>query len=152
MAGDTVVTVQGEHAELHEIVERAAREPGRLGRTAREVLALIEPHFHKEEQYVLPVLALLPKIAWGGVSETMRPVAPIARRLKAELPLMLMEHKEIVAALERLRFQASEAGYAEYERGAAALIRHAREEEEVHYPAAVLVGELLALKLEPAPA
>jgi hypothetical protein len=46
-----------------------------------------------------------------------------------------------------MRFQASEAGHPDYERCAVALIRHAREEEDVHYPAAIVVGELLELKL-----
>ena len=147
MSAHAAESVANEHRELFAQVEEAAREHGRLGRTAREVLTLLREHFAKEEQTVLPVLELLPKIAWTGVTDTMASILPVARRLRAELPLLLMQHKDIVTALERMRFQASEAGHAHYERCAMALIRHAREEEDVHYPAAVVVGEFLELKL-----
>jgi hypothetical protein len=147
MSTHAAESVRNEHQKLFAAVEQAANEPGRLGRTAREVLGLLQAHFTQEEQYVLPVLELLPKIAWNGVTPAMASVLPIARRLKAELPLLLLQHKDIVAALERMRFQASEAGHQDYERCAAALIRHACEEEDVHYPAAIVVGQFLELKL-----
>ena len=71
----------------------------------------------------------------------------LTRRLKAELPAMLVEHKDIVAALQRFRARAQESGRADYERFADALMLHAQNEEEVLYPAAVLVGEYLGIKL-----
>jgi hypothetical protein len=74
-------------------------------------------------------------------------ILPITRRLKAELPLMLLEHKDIVSALQRFVSEARERGREEYEACATALLLHAEQEEEVHYPAAVLVGEYLELRL-----
>ena len=98
----------------------------------------------------MPPLALLPKLAWGTVTADMSWILPLTRRLKAELPLMLLEHKDIVAALQRFRSRAQEAGRADCERLANALILHAQTEEEVLYPAAALVGEYLEMKLNPA--
>ena len=60
-----------------------------------------------------------------------------------ELPKMLAEHREIVAALERLEAAAHAAGKPEHARFAEKLKVHARTEEEVLYPAAILVGRAL---------
>jgi hypothetical protein len=73
---------------------------------------------------------------------------PMTRRLKAELPGMLAEHKQIVGALEKLRAAARAARQPEHERFADALVQHAQTEEQVLYPAAILVGEMVA---HPAP-
>jgi hypothetical protein len=67
----------------------------------------------------------------------------MAERLQAELPEMLAEHGRIVAALAALAAAARAEGRADLVRFAEALKRHARIEEEVLYPAAVLLGEQL---------
>ena len=139
-----------EHSQLHAELTRATREPGALGESAFEVAQLIHAHFEKEERYMLPPLALLAKLAWSGASAEMAALLPVTRRLKAELPLMLIEHKAIVAALQRFCSRAREAGREDYVRFAESLILHAQTEEEVLYPAAVLVGEFLELKLHAA--
>lgn len=60
---------------------------------------------------------------------------------------MLAEHEQIVGALEKLRAAAKPAGQADYDRFAEVLTLHAQNEEQVRYPAALLVGEFVALKL-----
>ena len=136
-----------EHAQLHAELTRATREPGALGEAAYDVARVLHAHFTREEEYAMPPLALLSKLAWGGATPDMVPMLAICRKLKAELPQMLLEHKDIVAALERFKSRALEAGKADYARFADALILHAQTEEEVFYPAAVLVGEFLEAKL-----
>jgi hypothetical protein len=60
---------------------------------------------------------------------------------------MLEEHVQIRAAVADLR-AAAEAGQAPAQvRLAAELARHARSEEDVLYPAAVLVGEIVRARL-----
>ena len=139
--------IKAEHHALHAALEAASRESGALGESAREVASLLQPHFVKEEQLAMPPLALLTRLAWESVTPEMQEVLALTRRLKAELPLMLLEHKDIVAALERFRARAMDAGRQEYVDFADALVQHARMEEEVLYPAAVLVGNYLELKL-----
>jgi hypothetical protein len=78
----------------------------------------------------------------------MAEVLPMTRRLKAELPAMLAEHEQIVAALGKLRAAARASGLGEYERFAEALVLHAQTEEQVLYPAAILVGEHVARALD----
>jgi hypothetical protein len=75
----------------------------------------------------------------------------MTRRLKAELPAMFAEHRQIVAALEKLLAAAQAAGLPEIGKFALALMRHARTEELVLYPAAILLGEYLARALHEEP-
>jgi len=137
--------LQVEHEELHATLVKATKEPGAVGEAAREVARLLHPHFVREEEFALPPLALLAEVARGGVTAEMAKVLPMTRRLKAELPQMLAEHRQIVDALERLRAAAAGARLPAYERFAEALTLHAQTEEQVLYPAAILVGELVAL-------
>ena len=133
--------LQIEHEELHATLVKATNEPGAVGEAAREVARLLHPHFVREEEFALPPIALLADIALRGVTPQMAEVLPLTRRLRAELPAMLAEHERIVAALEKLRAAARGAKLAEYERFADALVLHAQTEEQVLYPAAILVGE-----------
>jgi hypothetical protein len=140
--------LQVEHEELHANLVAATKAPGAVGEAAREVARLLHPHFVREEEFALPPLALLEKLAREGATREMAEVLPMTRRLKAELPQMLAEHKQIVGALDKLRDAARTAGRPEVERFAEALVLHAQTEEQVMYPAAILAGELVALQLE----
>jgi len=142
--------LQIEHEELHAKLVEATKEPGAVGEAAREVARLLHPHFVSEEDFALPPLALLSALARGEVTPDMAEVLPMTRRLKAELPAMLAEHKQIVGALEKLRGAAHAAERSEYERFADALVLHAQTEEQVLYPAAILVGEYVARTLQEA--
>lgn len=144
--------LQVEHEELHATLVRATKAPGAVGEAAREVARLLHPHFVAEEEFALPPLGLLSALASGGATPEMAQVLAMTRRLKAELPKMLAEHARIVGALEKLRAAARAAGMAEYGHFADALVLHARTEEEVLYPAAILVGEHIARSLEGAEA
>ena len=68
-------------------------------------------------------------------------------QLKAALPAMLAEHQTIVDALQQLRDAAKRAGRSEIVDFAQLLIQHARTEEEVMYPAAILVGKFVRQRL-----
>jgi hypothetical protein len=58
--------------------------------------------------------------------------------LASELPQMLREHESIAAAAARLEHVAQAAGDAEVAELARTLQLHAKSEEEVSYPAAIL--------------
>jgi len=139
--------LQVEHEELHATLAAATREPGVVGEAAREVARVLHPHFVSEEEFALPPLGLLERLVREGVSEEMAGVLPLTRRLQAELPKMLAEHKRIVGALEKLRDAARAARRPDLERFAEALVLHAQTEEQVMYPAAILVGELVAMNV-----
>lgn len=69
-------------------------------------------------------------------------------KLKADLPDMLEEHKSIVASLKNLMDVAKKENKMEYAGIADKLMLHAKNEEEVLYPTAILVGEYLKQRLE----
>jgi hypothetical protein len=68
-------------------------------------------------------------------------------RLKPELGTMLAEHKEIVGALRKLVDAATAEHKPDVVHFAEKLILHAQTEEQVLYPAAILVGEFVKSKL-----
>ena len=136
-----------EHDELHDMLRKATREPGEVGAAALAVAKLMHPHFVKEEEYALPPLGLLRHLLGGNVTPEMADVLVLTDTLKAELPQMLAEHKLIVTALEELSAAAERAGKREYVDFSKALMLHAQTEEEVAYPAAILIGDYVRQKL-----
>jgi hypothetical protein len=97
----------------------------------------------REEQIALPPLGLLAPLSRGEFTPEMREVLPMTDALRAELPRMLSEHKAIRSATVRLGEAAKTAGNAAVEDLAQTLKVHAQSEEEIFYPAALLVGELV---------
>jgi iron-sulfur cluster repair protein YtfE (RIC family) len=135
--------LQREHEALHERLRHATQAEGDVGEAAEALARLMHPHFLKEDQIALPPLGLLAPLARGDWSAEMTEVLALTDRLEAELPQMLAEHQTIVAALGKLREVAERAGHTEIVAFAEDLVEHARTEEEVMYPAAVLVGHLV---------
>ena len=139
--------LKSEHDELHSALVRATKEQGPLGEAAKAVSRLLHPHFIKEEQFALPPLGLLPRLARDEVTADMEEVLTLTDRLEQELAGMLNDHKEIVAALKQLLAAARAQDKVEYAEFAEQLIRHAQAEEQVMYPAALLAGRYIKLKL-----
>jgi hypothetical protein len=140
-------SVQVEHEELHADLEKAVASGGETGAAARKVAEALHAHFESEEKYALPPLGLLPALAEGRISSEMARVVEMTDVLKAEMPNMLEEHKAIVAALQKLIKAASQEKKIEHIHFAEKLMLHARNEEEVLYPTAILIGEYVKLKL-----
>jgi hypothetical protein len=138
-------SIQVEHEEIHATLVEATTAPGRLGAAARELAQVLHPHFVREEEIALPPLGLLaPLAARAAVAEPVLSKAlEMTDALKAELPRMLEEHKGIRAAVEKLGAAARAEQAVKYEKLAQQLALHAQTEEDVFYPAAVLVGEII---------
>ncbi len=140
-------SISEEHAQLHEVLERATREDGALGMAARDVMEVLHPHFVKEETFALPPLGML-TLTGERSEEDIRGVIDLTDKLAGEIPQMVEEHMVIGKALEVLSQRAEEAGRKEYVTFARDLMHHARMEEEVLYPASILVGAYLRLLRE----
>jgi NAD(P)H-dependent flavin oxidoreductase YrpB (nitropropane dioxygenase family) len=140
-------SLQLEHEELHAELAKATKITGKLGDAAKNVANILDPHFRKEEEFALPPLGLLVPWAEGQTWSKMSEVLLMTARLKTDLPQMLEEHKAIVEALKDLIKEAKKASKPEYISFAEKLTLHAKNEEEVLYPAALLVGEYIELKL-----
>lgn len=142
-------SIRAEHEEIHTALVRATKAPGEVGKAARALAAVLHPHFVREEQIALPPLGLLAPLARGDVTPDMRAVLPMTDSLRAELRTMLEEHKAIHQATVHLEDVARAAGDSAVVRLAEQLALHARSEEEVFYPAALLVGEVVRQRLHP---
>ena len=136
-------SIRAEHDEIHAALERATREPGPVGEAARPLAKALHSHFVREEEIALPPLGLLAPLARGEFNRGMLDVLPMTDNLRAELPRMLEEHVTIRAATARLDHVARAEGNLVVVRLAEKLALHARSEEEILYPAAVLVGDLV---------
>ncbi|MFB3765626.1 MAG: hemerythrin domain-containing protein [Methanotrichaceae archaeon] len=141
-------SLKAEHKELHSELAKAIESGGDTGKAAEAVAEALHSHFLKEEEYALPELGILPALAEGKVSEDMRPAIDMANRLKADLGKMLQEHKAIVTALKHLSEAAKRENKPKAIHFSEKLAAHAQTEEEVLYPASILVGEYLKLKLQ----
>ena len=147
------VPLKQEHEALHEQLRQATQAGGEVGELAGILARLMHPHFVKEDQIALPPLGLLAALAHGDATPEMAGVLALTDQLEAELPAMLAEHQAIVDALQRLRDAAQRAGRSEIVDVAQQLMQHARTEEEVMYPAAILVGKFVRQRLgQPKPA
>jgi hypothetical protein len=145
--GETMIgtpkSIAAEHRELHETLAKASGEGGGLGHAAQQLEQALAPHFRREEEIATPPLGLLPALATGEPTAEMRGVLPMTTALEAELPQMLREHETIRAAAATFRKAALAAKREDYIRFADTLAAHARQEEEILYPAAILVGRYI---------
>jgi hypothetical protein len=145
-------SIQAEHKEIMATLTQATKASGRVGAAARQLAKMLQPHFEREEQIALPPLGLLAALAAGEripQDESLAAVS-MSESLRSEMPRMMEEHKAIRSAVKNL----GEAGRAEksakYEQFAEKLAMHARSEEEVLYPAAILAGDLVRAKRDAA--
>lgn len=136
-------SIRTEHERIHNALVSAGKAPGRVGEAARELARVLHPHFQREEQIALPPLGLLAPLAAGEFNAAMQSVLPMTDALSKELDQMLREHGDISVAARRLQQLAAEDGNRDVEGLARELLAHAKSEEEVFYPAAILVGEVV---------
>jgi hemerythrin-like domain-containing protein len=137
-----------EHEELHQQLVKAIEEGGKVGEAAKAVADVLHPHFKKEEEYALPPLGLLSSLLnQDKISPEMKSILTMTEKLRADLPHMIAEHNDIVMALNNLIDVAKKENKTEFMQFAEKLKLHAKTEEQILYPTAILVGEYLKLKI-----
>ena len=139
--------LKSEHKELDAELVRATKAGGKTGERAKALMKMLHNHFVKEEEFALPLIGLMALLMRGKVDQEMRSVFAMTDRLKVELPKMRREHRAIISALKKLTATANLEKKAEPARFAEKLMLHAKREEKVLYPAAMLVSEYLSLRL-----
>jgi hypothetical protein len=137
-----------EHEELHADLARAIKSGGRTAEAAKAVAKVLHEHFLKEEEFAIPPLSLLVPLAKGEFQEEMAQVLTLTDKLEADLPQMLSEHQAVVRALSVLAEAARGEGKPEVEKFAQRLQLHAQTEEQLSYPAAILVGRYVRSRLQ----
>jgi iron-sulfur cluster repair protein YtfE (RIC family) len=141
-------SLRGDHDSLRARMRRAMREEGKTGEFAREIMQVMEGHMMREEKFALKPLGLLKILGRGERPRDLADALEMVRGLKREMPQMIDEHRQIAELLRRMASAAGAEGTQEYVALAEDIILHAHLEEDVLYPAAMLVGEYAALALK----
>jgi hypothetical protein len=141
-------SIKIEHEHLYHELETALSSGGKTGAAARKVGDVLLPHFEEEEAYAMPPLGLLERLAH---KEPINPgerkqAIQMAEHLRSEYAKMLEGHKSLTVALRKLASAAHEEKKTEQAAFSEALIVHAQNEEQVLYPATLLIGEYLKLQ------
>lgn len=135
-------SLSSEHKEIHEMLAKVISLGGKTGDAAKAVEDKLSEHFKNEEQYAMPQLELLRQLADGKDIRSSKAIE-LSDRLKSEMPKMLEEHKAVVQALEALSAAANAEKKPLGAEFAEKLKAHALTEEEILYPASILVGQTL---------
>lgn len=136
-------TLTREHEALHGRLNEALAVGGAVAAATQNLIDKLHPHFVREEEIAMPPLGLLASLSKGEYRQEMDQVLAYTDALAQELPRMLEEHNGIRAAVRQLRSAAEEVGREDIVEFCDDLGEHARSEEEVLYPAALVVGELV---------
>jgi hypothetical protein len=105
---------------------------------------LMHHHFKEEEDYVLPPLGLLRALSQNKFPQNPEKVIEMTEKLRSQLDHMSAEHQLIKAFLNELKAQSGavkRSGVADLE---SRIEKHAKSEEEVFFPTALLIGNYLA--------
>ncbi|MDM7913694.1 MAG: hypothetical protein ACE15D_04670 [Candidatus Eisenbacteria bacterium] len=138
--------LEEEHRKIHEDLVELLGAGGQTGEAAHKLATALHAHFGREQEISIPPLGLLVPLAEGKLTPEMKSQAEAGSVLRAELPKMLEEHGQIKAAAEALREAGEKEGKPEAVKFAEELILHAQNEEQVLYPAAILVADYVRLR------
>ena len=145
-------SVSYEHEQIIKDLTNFAKREVAHAAAAQKALIVIKAHYAKEEAFVLPPLALLPKIAKGAISKDMiskelEPAIAMADRTKAALPELQNDHVQITSLMNEL----IEAGKADHDeeltRLATRVAIQSLNDFEMTQPTTILIGDYLRLRL-----
>jgi hypothetical protein len=140
-------SINYEHEQIiNELTNFAKREVAHTA-AVQKALSVIKAHYAKEEAFVLPPLALLPRIAKGEISKDMEPVIAMADRTKAALPELQNDHMQITSLMNEL----IEAGKADHDEEltllATRVALQSLNDFEVAQSTTILIGDYLRRRL-----
>jgi hypothetical protein len=140
-------SVSYEHEQIIKDLTNFAKREVAHAAAVQKALIVIKAHYAKEEAFVLPPLALLPKIAKGSISRDMEPAIAMADRTKAALPELQNDHVQITSLMNEL----IEAGKADHDeeltRLATRVAIQSLNDFEMTQPTTILIGDYLRLRL-----
>lgn len=139
-------SIKKTHEYLLEQIHKITSYKDSSGRAAIKIEELMHHHFKEEEDVVLPLLGLLSSLANDQMPEQIKNIILLSEKVRPLMNHLSAEHQLIKAYLEELK-QASDSEHRpeilEFEKEVS---KHAISEEEVYFPAAILIGEYLKLK------
>ena len=143
---DMPSSIKNEHDSLLARLHVITLFQDSTGIVAIKLLEMMEHHFREEENFVFPPLVLLPSLASGEIHEKSEEVIQLTEKLKSQLTHMSVEHQLIKTHMRELGQAATKDNHAEIITFIHDVHKHATIEEEIYFPAAILVGEYLKLR------
>ena len=138
----TPKSLEEEHEEIMQSLRQSANLSDGTGKAVKELLETLEPHFEKEERVAMPILGALTELVSGNKIANLREIAESQGALLREYESMFEEHAALKKFIERAVEEARKEKHEEVAEMLGALAHHAKVEEEVLYPAALLAGTL----------
>lgn len=129
-------------AEIKELIQYG----GRIGEKAKFLHNVMKPHFEKEERFALPPLGLLIALSEGSWDIDKEEAIKMADTLKEKFDEMAQDHKNILKVLDELNVVAEEENHFHAKIFVKNLKVHAELEDQVLYPATLLIGNYLKHK------
>lgn len=139
--------LRDEHQTFRDELLNAIRTSGELGKIAEQIDKILNPHFKIEEEFAFPPLNLMTPLSRDEIDPNMKDALGIIERLKDEIPKLTNDHLIIIQKLKDFDDSLKAEKKIEFAQLSQKLIHHARAEEGILYPAAILIGKYLSLKL-----
>lgn len=114
---------------------------------AQQAAAFLKEHYAREEQFVLPPLGLLSRIAKGQISTDMEPAIAMADRTKSALPEFENDHIKITSLMNELIEVGRRKKTDELVRFATRVAAQSLNDIEVNQPTSILIGDYLRQRL-----
>ncbi len=135
--------IQNGHEQLSDELKAIIAQGGKVGEKAKELSDSMKIHFEKEEKYALPPLGLLLALSEGNWEINANEAIMMADTLQSRLFEMTQDHKMISKFLEELKKIAEEENNSQAQNFVRNLILHIDLEDQVLYPATLLIGNYL---------
>lgn len=132
-----------EHENLKADFKDVLASGGKVAQKAKLLADILYPHFLKEEESLLPHLGLLLNLAQGKWDIESEDILLTAGELQKQYYELSDEHKKIIKALQKLHEAAKEENNLPADRFVQDLTLHAQIEEQILYPAVMLIGRYL---------
>ena len=95
-------SIRLQHEQIVSRLASLAKGKGPVAAAAQKAVNVLKDHYAKEEQFVLPPLGLLPRLAKGEVSKDMEPAIAMAERTKAGLAEFQNDHIQLTSLMNEM--------------------------------------------------
>ena len=138
-------SLESMHEDLLRLLLAVQRLPGKTGSYAEQVGKRLQNHMNREDEVALPLLGLVQEAAGGHIGQRAATRATsLYARMRRDYPRLSREQKELVRMSEQLKKFGLEEGHPTAIRFADSLEQHCLEDDELHFPTALLVGRIVS--------
>jgi hypothetical protein len=136
-----------QHEQIVSRLEHFASRKGAHSAAAQRAVTFLKKHYAKEEEFVLPTLSLLPRLAKGEIAKDMEPAIAMADRTKSAQSEFQNDHINITSLMNELIEAGKKKRDEELVRFATRVAAQSLNDIEVAHPTAILIGDYVRLRL-----